>query len=1165
MKKIFKAMLFACLTFTSLVGCDTKDEKGTNNGDNNSTENKVEAKLTGITLDTTNVKKAYTYGETLDLTGLVVNGSYDDNTSKAVTGYTTNPANGAALNSVGDVPVTVTYEEKTASFNVTVGKTLTGITLETTNAKKAYTYGDALDVTGLVVKANYNDNSSEAISDYTVSPTAGTTLTTAGDNTVTVTYSGLTETYKVTVDKTPTGIELDTANVKKDYIYGDKFTSAGLGVSAVYANGVKEAISSGYTVSVDDNTDLLTGGNQDVTVTYGTLTSKYTINVDKTATSITANANNVKQNYKVGEKLDLTGLVVTANYSNGYSEEIDTYTTSTEDKATLSTGGEFDLVVSYGTLTDSFKVTVTKAPATMDVDTTKAKMSYNRGDELNLSKIEVKIIYDDGTSEVVKNYNQSISNGTVLTSDTGSQDVVITYGNLTKTLTVQVDKGIIYLDQSSVKGDYSYGDTLDLDGIRFYNEFSDGTKKYVDVLSTDPVDGTVLNSVGWIYIKANYIDVVGVEALVSVGFYVKALNETSTHLTLNLDESPTQLYGRDYDSKKAVGTPGSNYTPEFRFYEGTPNSNSFEIVNGKMRIMKDDVIESNDLVGGITSVRVNGGNGYYKFFAGYRRDTMYEFVEPESGEGTGDRIFNNLPNVNYFKIVGKYNDDPAYISSIEIEYTRDEQHNMIAGEATDISTLTVNNGSYMKNKSELKVNSDKVELGGDTYNYAGIVYEGSLVYSNDSGRCILVKFVDVNTVQVKDALTSTTSINGTYSKVITATAITMYVDSVETAANYQSNRIVLPYGSRFSFSATCDAVPVETVSVELVDESLASIYPYAGTYTPKQALTMQDYGYVLNNGYQFDVTIDYIVLGYDASGALSEAMYKDHSACDEYPGHDDVYDNVELKNGVVSFGDDNFEVTLDMSTLNVSLSYTDDDYGITAYGLNSMRCEFEADYPSVANINNGVVTATSDGNFHLVCRTSNNIVSNLYFTVLPYVKASMITFVNDTAANMSINKGEEKQLYCATNDDATNRTLKFSSDNTSVATVNDNGIVKGVKGGTAKITVSTADGISRTINMTVRDNSSTTTYTLRGTYSFTDTYDLNHDIVFSADGAVMDYGFEFTLTDGKYVYDYNNGAYFTIEKEDDQYVIHYYDEPVVLVGTGFYADTTEGTFPIFIA
>lgn len=56
-----------------------------------------------------------------DWTGMVVTATYTDGTSAAVTGYTTDPADGADVpNEDKTVEVTVTYEEKTDTFEVTV-------------------------------------------------------------------------------------------------------------------------------------------------------------------------------------------------------------------------------------------------------------------------------------------------------------------------------------------------------------------------------------------------------------------------------------------------------------------------------------------------------------------------------------------------------------------------------------------------------------------------------------------------------------------------------------------------------------------------------------------------------------------------------------------------------------------------------------------------------------------------------------------------------------------------------------------------------------------------------------------------------------------------------------------------------------------------------------
>ena len=93
---------------------------------------------------------------------------------------------------------------------------LTSITLNTSAAKKSFTINDLFTYTGLVVTANYSDTSSEVVeSGYTVSTPD---LTQTGNKTVTVTYSGKTSTYDITVADAP--ISSITATANKTYYVG---------------------------------------------------------------------------------------------------------------------------------------------------------------------------------------------------------------------------------------------------------------------------------------------------------------------------------------------------------------------------------------------------------------------------------------------------------------------------------------------------------------------------------------------------------------------------------------------------------------------------------------------------------------------------------------------------------------------------------------------------------------------------------------------------------------------------------------------------------------------------------------------------------------------------------------------------------------------------------
>ena len=151
---------------------------------------------------------------------------------------------------------------------------------------------------------------------------------------------------------------------KTEYEPGAELDLTGLVVTANYSDGSSREISSdAYTVS---GYDADTAGEQDITVTYAGKTDTFTVTVkeepgtepeEPVLDRIEVTAMPDKTEYKVGEKLDLTGMVVTAYYSNNESEEVTDYTVEGFDS---SAAGEVELTVRYEDKTAVFTVTVTE-------------------------------------------------------------------------------------------------------------------------------------------------------------------------------------------------------------------------------------------------------------------------------------------------------------------------------------------------------------------------------------------------------------------------------------------------------------------------------------------------------------------------------------------------------------------------------------------------------------------------------------------------------------------------------------------------------------------------------------------------------------------------------------------------------------------------------------
>ena len=145
--------------------------------------------ITSIAITNLPTKTVYFLGDSVDISNMEVMAYFSDNSSVPVIGYDYNPK---TLNAFGTQTITVIYEENTAEFTVEVA-VLNGITVEPGTYKVDYFVGDALDLSGMIVKANYlvggNPVTYREITGYTTDPANGATLMLAGPLTININYS----------------------------------------------------------------------------------------------------------------------------------------------------------------------------------------------------------------------------------------------------------------------------------------------------------------------------------------------------------------------------------------------------------------------------------------------------------------------------------------------------------------------------------------------------------------------------------------------------------------------------------------------------------------------------------------------------------------------------------------------------------------------------------------------------------------------------------------------------------------------------------------------------------------------------------------------------------------------------------------------------------------
>jgi hypothetical protein len=141
-------------------------------------------------------KRIYDYGENLDLSGLVVVGTFSDNSQERIpirSSYISNYDSRKA----GEQTVVITIYGRRAVFMVQV-RALNSIAVQRAPNKGVYEPGEALDLTGMVVVGTYSDSSTRVIPGDRVS-VSGFDSYKPGQQTIIVSAEGKQSSFTLTV------------------------------------------------------------------------------------------------------------------------------------------------------------------------------------------------------------------------------------------------------------------------------------------------------------------------------------------------------------------------------------------------------------------------------------------------------------------------------------------------------------------------------------------------------------------------------------------------------------------------------------------------------------------------------------------------------------------------------------------------------------------------------------------------------------------------------------------------------------------------------------------------------------------------------------------------------------------------------------------------------
>lgn len=176
--------------------------------------------------------------------------------------------------------------------------------------------------------------------------------------------------------------------------------------------------------------------------------------IDKKLVSIAITTQPTKRTYTEGESLSLSGMVVTATYTDDSTGTVTGWTASPANGSTLSGTGTKTITVSYTTggitKTTTTSVSVSaKVLSSIAITTQPTKRSYTVGETLSLAGMVVTATYSDGSTEPITYWYSSPADGATLSS-IGTNTITIIYERnavrKTTTTTVTVEEAETYVN-----------------------------------------------------------------------------------------------------------------------------------------------------------------------------------------------------------------------------------------------------------------------------------------------------------------------------------------------------------------------------------------------------------------------------------------------------------------------------------------------------------------------------------------------------------------------------------------------------------------------------------------------------------------------------------------------------------------------------------------------
>ena len=303
---------------------------------------------------------------------------------------------------------------------------LDGVSITHYPNKTEYFTNQTLDLTGLAVKANYTNGLSKPISNYGVALDSSNAMSVPGYHTVTITYSEPLVSGNITIPNTQTvtfsiyvrepnlvDFQVGTNDCQTEFTTGENFNYNGLQAIAYFEDGRCEHVTN-YVVNANNvNTNQL--GTYTVYVSYTfngvTKSDSYEVVVKNAPLRSISLSGTHQRVFQEGDYFNYFGLIVTANYENGYSSAVSDYYVDSSN-VDMDEAGTYWVFVFYTeeeiTKSNSYSIVVESTSTQRTLTSITLSGSYQTrfsiGEVFNYDGLIVTAHYSDGTSAVVTNY-----------------------------------------------------------------------------------------------------------------------------------------------------------------------------------------------------------------------------------------------------------------------------------------------------------------------------------------------------------------------------------------------------------------------------------------------------------------------------------------------------------------------------------------------------------------------------------------------------------------------------------------------------------------------------------------------------------------------------------------------------------------------------------------